>query len=272
MSEQTYRVEHSAGSDGLDSAVRTSADSEVFEYRCDSMLDFGEHHHREHQLVWMRRGRMRVVVGASSWQLNSDHLVWLPGGVIHHVTLLTEGSMISMYSPPEHSPKGDRWTRPQPLSADPLSTQLLTHMLDRSLPAARRHACRELLHDLMNDSTEGALDALVLPHDHRARAVARSIIADPGDQRTLSDWAHELGTSEKTILRGFAAETAMSYGRWRTRARMLAAAELLDQAASVQDTATAVGYGTSSGFIAAFANEFGVTPARYARSKTSSSA
>jgi AraC-like DNA-binding protein len=52
---------------------------------------------------------------------------------------------------------------------------------------------------------------------------------------------------------------------------MLAAVELLDLAEPVHATAAAVGYTTSSGFIAAFTNEFGVTPARYSRTVHSSS-
>ena len=272
MSAESYVSDLAVASPVADTDDRTSTACEVFEYRTDGVLDFGEHHHREHQLVWMRRGRMRVVVGASSWHVHSDHLVWLPGGAIHHITLLTEGSMISLYSPPERTPDGERWTRPQPLTADPLAVQLLTHLTDASLPSARRRACQELLYDVMNDSTEGAPDALVLPHDHRARTVARAIIANPGDQRTLTEWARELGVSEKTILRGFAAETAMTYGRWRTRARMLAAVELLDRAEPVHVTAAAVGYTMSSGFISAFTSEFGVTPARYSRASQNSSA
>ena len=179
--------------------------------------------------------------------------------------------MISMYALPEDAPPGDRWARPQPLAADPLACQLLLHLTNKSLPAGRRRACQELLYDVMNDSAEGAPEALVLPHDSRVRIIARSIIADPSDQRTLSDWSAEIGISEKTILRAFVAGTSLTYGRWRTRARMLAAAELLGQPRSVQAVAAAVGYTTSSGFIAAFTSEFGMTPARYSHTKAESS-
>ncbi|MBY6686180.1 helix-turn-helix transcriptional regulator [Rhodococcus sp. BP-149] len=71
---------------------------------------------------------------------------------------------------------------------------------------------------------------------------------------------------KKTILRAFAADTGLTYGCWRTRARMIVAADLLERG-HTSPTRQQPGYSTSSGFIAAFAHEFGVTPSRYARAR-----
>jgi AraC-like DNA-binding protein len=63
----------------------------------------------------------------------------------------------------------------------------------------------------------------------------------------------------------FDAETGMSFGRWRTQARMRAALELLAEGAPVTTVARRVGYVTPSAFVAVFRRAFGVSPRMYFR-------
>jgi len=71
--------------------------------------------------------------------------------------------------------------------------------------------------------------------------------------------------SAKTIARAFLAETGSTFRDWRVHARLHAAAGFLVRGVAVAEVADRVGYATASGFIAAFAERFGATPARYAR-------
>jgi AraC-like DNA-binding protein len=87
--------------------------------------------------------------------------------------------------------------------------------------------------------------------------------ADPADRRPLAALAAAAGASHRTIERLFAAETGMSFGRWRVRQRMIAALEQLAHGDSVSNVADAVGYQTPSSFIAAFRDSFGTTPTAY---------
>ncbi|MGB9112644.1 MAG: helix-turn-helix domain-containing protein, partial [Acidimicrobiales bacterium] len=59
------------------------------------------------------------------------------------------------------------------------------------------------------------------------------------------------------------AEMGVTFGRWRTLARLQAAAPALAAGVPVSQVAMRVGYLTSSAFIAAFRRETGSTPRRY---------
>lgn len=82
-------------------------------------------------------------------------------------------------------------------------------------------------------------------------------------QRTLAEWGHTIGTSERTLARAFVAETGIPFGRWRTLLRLQAALPLLAAGDPVSRVAHRVGYETASAFVAAFRRETGITPAAY---------
>jgi AraC-like DNA-binding protein len=104
-----------------------------------------------------------------------------------------------------------------------------------------------------------------MPADDRARKVADAIAADPADGRTLAEWGHDVGASERTLARAFLAETGVSFGRWRTLLRVQTALAALAQGEPVGNVARRVGYDSDSAFVQAFRRETGVTPAAYFR-------
>ena len=104
-----------------------------------------------------------------------------------------------------------------------------------------------------------------MPADDRARQVADGIAADPADGRTLAEWGHDVGASERTLARAFLADTGMSFGRWRTLLRVQAALAALARGEPVGNVARHVGYDSDSAFVQAFRRETGVTPAAYFR-------
>jgi transcriptional regulator GlxA family with amidase domain len=73
-----------------------------------------------------------------------------------------------------------------------------------------------------------------------------------GHDRTLDAWAHVAGMSRRTFMRAFSAEAGMSFGRWRQRARLFAALEMLAQRKSVTEVVIAVGYDSVSASLKCF--------------------
>jgi AraC-like DNA-binding protein len=107
---------------------------------------------------------------------------------------------------------------------------------------------------------------LPFPRDPRARRAADLLlagVADPADDRTVTDLAREAGASRRTLERLFAAETGLSVGRWRTRARLVEAVRRLADGQAVTAVAAELGYATPSAFGAAFRRELGTSPGRY---------
>lgn len=65
------------------------------------------------------------------------------------------------------------------------------------------------------------------PTDPRARRVAELALEDIQGHRGIDDLAMEADASARTISRIFASETDLTFKRWRQRARILAALEIL---------------------------------------------
>jgi AraC-like DNA-binding protein len=104
---------------------------------------------------------------------------------------------------------------------------------------------------------------LPMPRDARALRGARCVRETPDAAHTLASVAKHAGASGRTLERLFRSETGLSFGAWRQRARLLHALQLLADDSSVTSTALAVGYESTSAFVAAFRRTIGTTPGAY---------
>ena len=93
--------------------------------------------------------------------------------------------------------------------------------------------------------------------------MASMLAASPDDGRSVGDWARQLATSERSLVRHFRAETGLSVIEWRRRARIMRAVALLDDGTSVTAAALAVGYESVSAFSAMFRRAAGASPRQY---------
>ena len=102
-----------------------------------------------------------------------------------------------------------------------------------------------------------------MPSDPRLALSRARGLQRPDDPRSLEDWARWGAVSPRTLRRLMAAETGMSFGRWRQQAGLIHALERLAQGEAVATVADALGYASPSGFIAMFRRAFGASPGRY---------
>jgi AraC-like DNA-binding protein len=104
---------------------------------------------------------------------------------------------------------------------------------------------------------------LPMPRDARALRATKHVRDTLEAAHTLAGVAKQAGASGRTLERLFRAETGLSFGAWRHRARLLRALQLLADDVTVTQTAIAVGYESTSAFVAAFRRTIGTTPGRY---------
>ncbi|SOE86826.1 AraC-type DNA-binding protein [Burkholderia sp. YR290] len=107
--------------------------------------------------------------------------------------------------------------------------------------------------------------ALHLPtgKDPRLARICQALLANPGDNRDLADWADLVGASTRTLARLFQAETGISFVTWRQQLRVLAALPRLAAGEPVTVIATDLGYDTQSAFAEVFRRILGSTPSTY---------
>ena len=104
---------------------------------------------------------------------------------------------------------------------------------------------------------------LLLPSDRRLMLIFKALLADPQRDTKLSDWAKEVGASERTLSRLFTKELGMTFPLWRQHLRLVCSLNLLETKLSVQEVAFNVGYNADSSYIYAFKKLFKQTPQQY---------
>lgn len=239
--------------DGL--FVRTLAVGYPANYRT------GSHAHDWHQLVFATRGALAVHAPAGTWVVPASRAVWIAAGERHEVETIGPADMRTIYVAPE---SGHAFPdRCLVLDVSPLVRELILHvcelgMLTRTAPEHDRLV--GVLADQLRRVSAVPLE-LPMPSDDRALAAARRVLDARDDEG--EDPFTGAGASRRTLERLFAAETGMTLGRWRRRARLLRALRLLASGRPVTTVALEVGYASTSAFISMFRRELGSTPSRY---------
>jgi len=220
---------------------------------------FSWHSHNEHQLAWAASGVLIVQCDTGSFVLPPTRALWIPAQTPHETSAGGVATMRSAYLRTKGCPID--WPGPTPVAISPLLAELIS-FLDGETGDAPRQRAQELLYDLLEPVATTAVE-LPIPAEPRAHDVAAGLLADPRDDRTLAEWGHAVGASERSLARAFVASTGLTFGTWRTRARLQAALPLLAAGGPVGAVAGEVGYETPSAFVAAFRRETGVTPGSY---------
>ena len=221
---------------------------------------FSWHSHEEHQLAWAASGVLIVQCRGRSYVLPPTRALWIPAQTPHETSASGVATMRSAYLRPEGCPIG--WVEPTPVAVSRLLAELISYLDAEAVVDAPRRRAEQLLYDLLEPVATAAVE-LPMPSEPRAHDVAAGLLADPRDARTLAEWGHTVGASERSLARAFVASTGLTFGTWRTRARLQAALSLLAAGGPVSTVAGEVGYETPSAFVAAFRRETGMTPGSY---------
>ncbi len=229
----------------------------IFPMRAGEAYD--AHVHRDHQLAWASIGVLSVETDASSWVLPPTRALWIPAGVSHATRASGNATMRSVYVSPGGCPLD--WPRPTAVGATSLLAELIGHLQEDGPHDQRRQRAEAFFFDLLQPLASSTIEVRVPLHP-RAAAVARALLLDPADRRDLSQWARQVGSSERTLARAFAG-MGVPFGRWRIRNRLRSALPALAAGEPVARVAESVGYETASAFVAAFRAETGLTPRAY---------
>ena len=166
---------------------------------------------------------MTVRTGVGAWIVPTHRAVWIPARIPHTITMSGTVSMRTLYLRPQLAR-----TLPRSccvVNVLPLLRELILHAC--ALPALDRKIKRQrYLIDLIVDQLETIrMVSLQLPNpsDFRAVRVAKVLLSDPGDQRTLQQICKNAGAGKRTIERLFQKETGMTFGKWRQQLRLMQA-------------------------------------------------
>ena len=225
------------------------------------------HVHAWHQLVYATEGVMTVATPTGSWVVPPQRAVWIPACFEHSIRTTRVVRMRTLYVRPD-VPARLSVRFPASccvLGVSPLVRELVLEafrigMLLDDVPEHMRLV--GVLADRLERGHQAPLE-IRFPTDERALRVAEKVRTDLAATRTTAELARGSGASARTIERAFYRETGLTFARWRQRVRALHALELLAAGEPVTQVALAVGYDSTSAFIAMFKRVFGTTPGRY---------
>lgn len=238
-----------------DQSFRVSAD------RYGANQFFPLHTHVTLQVVFSMDSSLTASTPADEWQVPPQSMVWIPPHQQHGLSVARNCRVFSVHFPSHGLPTPDDCSVSQ---VSPLVVELVAYLAraDRAVDAARQSCLENLIREELQ-GVGARPRGMQLPLDRRAARVARAILAEPANPRTLHDWACEVGACERTLSRVFERQTGLTFKKWQQRSRLLRAVELLRQGMPVTEVALTVGYESVSAFIAVFRKEYGVTPGAY---------
>ncbi|GAA3598558.1 helix-turn-helix transcriptional regulator [Kineosporia mesophila] len=231
----------------------------------DVAAEWSPHRHPMHELVWVRGGTLTSRIGHQIFTVPDGFGMWLPAGVVHGGRVTAAAQLHSAFFVPERTPVD--FSGPTSIAITPLLESLLLRRARTDLDEGAQARTEAVVFDVLEAADRQF--ALDLPGDQRIDAIAEALLRDPSDDRSLAEWAAQLGTSDRTITRAFRETTGLSFAQWRQARRIHEALALLSAGADVQEVSELLGYAQPSTFIAAFRRVMKVTPGAVARAPLS---
>lgn len=203
-------------------------------------------------------GAQSFSTGAGTWVGHPQLAVWIPVGREHEVQVWGRGRFYRVHACPatQHLP-----TEPCAIRVTPRLRQAMLELFPTLQPSSREDAAAVFLNEV-RDARVGPLPVPML-RPKRLEPLVRAMRLDPAINRTMAEWAAQLGMGRVSLARNFERELGMPFGHFQRLMRIRRAVELLALGESVSDAATQVGYANVGKFIAMFRKLVGATPMKY---------
>ena len=221
---------------------------------------YPHHRHAWGEFLYAFRGVQEVKVAGHHYLAPPQYGIWLPPLVAHEGLNRQESHHCSFYVSPllsDRLPPG-----PCALTVSPLLRSLMEHLRDQPPSLAPSDEQQRLMLVLLDQLANASRANSYLPHsgDSLLGPVLDALHAQPGDNRTLAEFAQAANTTERTLSRRCERDLGMSLTEWRQRLRVVRALPLLEAGEKVEAIALDLGYGSAPAFIAMFKRLMGVTP------------
>jgi AraC-like DNA-binding protein len=220
-----------------------------------------QHRHRQGQLIMALHGAVTCTAADRLWIVPPGSAVWIPGGVSHSNDVTANARLSYLFVEPDAVLLPQRCCT---LSLSPMLREMILRLADTSGEEPSDHFTR-LMQVMLDELALMPAKGLELPVSGHPKIVmiASALAADPGDRRTLVEWAAQASMSERSLKRLMVQETGLSFGRWRRQLHLVVALQELASGSSVQSVSGRLGYESATAFIVMFKKALGTTPARY---------
>ena len=192
------------------------------------------HSHQKTQLMLSLSGVGTCEAEGSVWLVPPGAALFVPAGMKHRVAVAGRIEGYAVFIEPVEV--GALLARCSTLTVSPLLRELIIRCAqfptDYS-PDGSESRVTALLLDEIATAPAGGLH-LPMPAHPRLRVIFQGMLANPADRGTVESWARRAGLSERTLARVIAAETGMSFGRWRQQLHLILALQWMASVCTVK--------------------------------------
>lgn len=220
------------------------------------------HAHPAGQLMMISEGICRLRLPGQETLLADGAISWIPSGVPHSVEVDGAIAGISLFTEGVGAELWPASVRHLPANA------FLTGLFARAIGVQANERRLANLCTVIADEITAAHQsriAVPMPRNKSLRMICQNILAAPAKRWSVEEICITIGWSRRTFERRFTRETGLSYGRWKTQARMARAAQLLASGKPVTEVTFDVGYDSMSAFSTAFRALTGSRPSDFRR-------
>ncbi len=186
------------------------------------------HKHPWHQVIFPFQGILQTKVVNTQFIVPNSGMLFIPANTEHESFVMTDTQFIGIYLNPEINNLFPLQTKA--VSVSPFLRELLLQIKDsvteKNTPISVVSALLTVLSDQIR-AGECYDMALLLPSDRRLMSIFNALMDDPTLTTKLSDWAKQVGASERTLSRLFTKELGMSFPLWRQHLRLVSSLNLL---------------------------------------------
>jgi quercetin dioxygenase-like cupin family protein/AraC-like DNA-binding protein len=170
------------------------------------------HRHTRAQVIYATAGTMRVSTDAAVWVVPPQRALWMPAGMRHSIAMSGDVTMRTLYL--RHDAAAGMPNLCRVLKVSPLLRELIVRATELPMHYDERGAAGHVVALILDElHHERSLPLhLPMPRDKRLRALCEALLDQPGDPRTLEEWAPATNASPRTLARLFVAETGLTFG------------------------------------------------------------
>lgn len=201
----------------------------------------GRHAHARGQILYASSGLMIARTDAGTWAVPTGHALLIPPNLVHDIAMHGHVRMMTSYV------TASTWRKTRPHDC---AVVRVSRLLDAALealseePVLYQERGSRLASVILDEVRRAEVAELVLPMptSERLNAMCERLLADPGIDADIDEWARLLAVSRRTLTRHFARETGLSFGAWRRRLRQHQSLRLEAEGVPMKDIAARVGY------------------------------
>lgn len=221
------------------------------------------HQHRDAQLLYAVSGVMQVLSDQGQWTVPPQRAVWIPPGIAHQVTILSDTELRTLYLPASIDEDIDWKTQVVfAITTSVLMRELMLTLFSPKCGAVIHERAIALLLSLIPIAQE-LPNYLAMPSNPALRRVALAVLANRQWNVSIAHIANAAHMTERSFSRHFSAEVGMSFRAWRQRARIIASLDRIVAGESCKSVASILGFNSPSAFNAAFKQVIGDTPIKF---------